>query len=149
MEGFSLPDGAPKALVFLVYLAVTLAAAMSIWKSINGKKWKDVILRELQPDGGKSMKDLMLKTSADSKQALDKTEEVLTNQTMFQVRIAKLEQTLDSLTARQTRLEFEQVDTEKRMARFIIHEVRNSLNASNLRKEAEKILEESEKGDKT
>lgn len=94
----------------------------------------DVAAKELTHDSGQSLKD-----------QVDKVLKLVEDAA---VKASAAKETADSVEQREIELEKIMVELKKEFHRFILHEVRNSLNSSNLAREAEKFIQESEERDR-
>lgn len=131
----------PGPVKVLVWLSVGAAAWVSIWKSLNPGHWAKVILKELTPNSGGSVKDKVNQAAVDSKMALDYSVLLDRRTKSISARQRKHIKDMKAVKEEISKMKTDHQGYEKRLARFIVHEGRRDLGVSLLVKEEERRLE--------
>lgn len=141
--------GLPPILRDLIWFGMGVAALVSIWDKLSGKAWVRLIMKELTKNGGNSVKDQVIAAAKDSKEALElsnkmnrKIQGISSRQKSH---IITVDRGMREIKDEQALIKKEQLDADKKLARFIVHEANGSLTTARLVQEERELLEKMER----
>lgn len=129
---------------WIIWLAMASAAITVLYRNLKTWGILERVARELQPNGGNTLKDKVNAAAKDSKDTLELVQDlegrINSHEKKFASHGRAMKSIKKSVLSMASRIDKHEKDMETMFARFVSHAGRNTLNASSLLAQEEALL---------